>query len=594
MRVSARQRRVVTLSVASSMVVAAVIGVVAFGSDELSEADCALTEAPTLARALELAVGCGHDVAALSTYDAWSRQVATPRETVRYEATTGAERTDVSGTWQPTDPSIIRDKSTLSVTSPVYPIEMAGAAGDGAGFLAVSSGGGKVSFDAPTALGDPVVEGAAVTWPMLDTTGAVIEGASLTVHVAEDTSSATPVIDVRDPEAYAALTTAAGEAGVAFTVRSSPELALKPSAAGSGGFAVVNAETGEQVLGGGVPVQWDSSAPAPVEGNGIAAPAVDPSMPPLDPGAEAPLPEDGDAVTVLDVSSVDEQTLVVKADDAMVEAPQTQWPITIDPEVKTTRNEWTAIRSISAWGSKYKSSATSGEGVGRCADAYECQLVHSARLLWEYTGMSLLADVAAGDVVDAKFSATITHSADCTSQPLDLHLMNQGISEGTVWSNQPSSKMLLDTEKPKYRVDQCGEAGWVDWDVTAGAKALAGSATTMTLELRSPTEDSMSTWRRFRMNDAMLTIEVNQAPERPDRASMQFDHDGTVTKCNEDGSTVWIPSRTPQLGFRAKDPDSRVKASFEVYQDDELVWEFSTSTLFPSDSLLEKTVPSGR
>lgn len=576
------------------MLAGAAIGAVAFGGDGLSESDCAVTEASTLERAVELAVGCGHDVAAVSTYDPWSRQVATPARTLRYEASTGAVRTDVSGDWEPTDPTVVRDSSgVLAVASPVYAVQLAGAAGDGEGFLALSSGGGRVSFDAPTALGDPVVTGSQVTWPMLDAAGAPLEGVTLAVHVADDAAGATPVIDVRDPDAYAALVTAAGDAGVSFTVRSSPELKLTRPQAASGGFAVVVAATGEHVLRGGVPMQWDSSSPAAAEGRGIAAHEPETAVPAPEAGPSAPEPADGDVVAVLDVTSVDAQTLVITADEQMAADPGTQWPIAIDPEVDATRNEWTAIRSISSWGSKYKSSATSGEGVGRCADATECQLVHSARLLWEYTGMSLLNDVVAGDVVDAKFSATITHSADCTSQPLDLHLMNQGISEATVWSNQPSSRMLLATQKPKYRVDQCGEAGWVDWDVTAGAKALAGSATTMTLELRSPTEDSMSTWRRFRMNDAKLTIEVNQAPDRPDRALMQFDHDGTVTKCNEDGSTVWIPSRTPQLGFKATDPDSRVKASFEVYQDDELVWEYATSTTFPSGSLLEKTVPSG-
>ena len=581
---------------ASAVVVAlgAVWGVAwASDDDSADEVDCGAFEVATLEMAVKWAEHCQHDVAALETYDPWSRAVATPAGPIRQEMSMSAVRTDVSGDWVEPDPTVVVDERTgeLSVAAPVYDVKFDSDGGDGTSFVRVSADGGSVAFDAPTALGAPSVDGARVSWPMLDGSGAAIDGVLLSVHVLEDASGATPVIEVRDPGAYAALSATAGDAPVGFTVTSSGSLEFDQPDGAAGGFAVVDAETDEQLFAGSVPVQWDSAGGAATGSRAAPSPAAQGVLP----DDARPVPSAGDEVAVMDLRVSDEQTVVVSASDDMVADSATQWPVVLDPTLTGSRNLTLAVRSYAGWQSIEGSTASNGEGVGRCDDVTECQRVHSARLYWKFVGLDAIKTLGdPDDVVSAKFEAFGTHAAYCTATALDLHLMAAHITTATVWSNQPSSKINLDSQSPKLR-EGCGAPGFVTWDATRAIRDIAGTASQVTLGLRSPTEDSMPTWHRFRMNDATLTVLYNLQPSAPALGEMSMANDKGIeaTTCVA-GTRAPIPTSVPTLSAIGRDPDGdKVAARFEVHQNGQMVWGQTLSTLREGGALQSAKVASG-
>ncbi|MGC5167092.1 LamG-like jellyroll fold domain-containing protein [Luteimicrobium sp. DT211] len=570
-------------------------------SSEQPDPDCAAVEAPTMGEASDLAVACGHDVAAVDSYDPWTSLVATPRGTVREEVHAGAVRTDLSGAWQPVDPTIVKDSSTgeLTVASPVYDVSLDGDSPDK--LISMSSEAGSVSMGLPLALGEPEIDGASVSWPVMDATGSAIEGALVRADVHPDATGVTPVVEVADRRAYDEVSEAAGPGGLAFTVTTSDGLTVAPAESTSAGFEVVDG-AGVHVFEGGEALQWDSSGatepgamtePEPIAPTpGVSGPT--PSNP-MATAAESPAAglerTAGDTEAPLVVSPQGDQEVTLTPDEAMIGDDSTTWPVAIDPPMSgITRHEWTVIRSGFPTYTKYKTTAS--EGVGLCdvqADA-ACNLDNKQRLLWEFTGLST-ASFDAADIVSATFKAYGTHSYDCKGYELDLVMMAAGISSGTTWSNGPSAKLNLDTQNPVHRDGQCGAPSWVSWDATAGAKAIAGSSNNMILELRSPSESSMSSWRRYKLYNATLAIEYNRAPTAP--SSMKTLVGATNEGCETGTGRPLITSTTPSLSVVAKDPDGQnVAVTFEVYKGDTLAWSATTSAQ-ASGATHTKAVPSG-
>ncbi|WP_284294307.1 hypothetical protein [Luteimicrobium album] len=221
-------------------------------------ADCSATEVATMGEAAELAVACGHDVAAIESYDPWSSLQATPDGFVRQVENAGAVRTDLSGAWEPVDPSIVKDPQTgeLKIASPVYDVSL--DADSPEKLISMSTDAGSVSMGLPLDLGESVVEGASVSWPVLNASGEAIDGALVRVDVQPDATGVTPVVEVANRDAYDEVAKSAGPGGLAFRVTTTSGLTVAPSGSADAGFEVRDG-VGEKVFEGGRALQWDSS-----------------------------------------------------------------------------------------------------------------------------------------------------------------------------------------------------------------------------------------------------------------------------------------------------------------------------------------------
>lgn len=562
--------------------------------------DCTVTEAPTFPEAQEIAEECGHDVGVLATYEPQARQVATPNKTAVAEFSAGAVRTDITGEWEEIDPTLVVDPATgeVKVASPLYDITLDPRGEDA--FMRIADDGEAVSVRVPFELGAPVLDGSTAAWPVLDTAGGVIEGAVLKARVHADASGVTPVLEVRDREAYTQLSEAAGDADISFEFRSAGGIELEPDSK-TGGFAAVG-PNGEPTFVGGRALQWDSAgvgeatpveaptgAPGPTEtksADEVEAAQVEEVV--LGEQADA-IPVAGDAVAPLEVEVDGPDTITLVADEAMAQDPETVWPIAIDPPLSgVTINDWTAL-TTAGW--QHYNDETD-EGVGFCdvSKAASCGKDFKSRLFWDFTGMDLLKDLESADIQSAAFSAYGTHSYDCTKDDgVRLRLMETGVNSKTTWDSQPENVRSLSIDTTNFRAG-CGGPSRAVWDATAGIKERAGKST-VNLRLSAVTESTMSSWRRYKMHTAQLTVEYNRDPGVPTSLALEEGGSGRAHACSTSPLT---PNGRPTLTAIAKDPDKdKIKVAFELYDatTDKKKWGAETG-FDTSGSKFSRTIPA--
>lgn len=252
----------------------------------------------------------------------------------------------------------------------------------------------------------------------------------------------------------------------------------------------------------------------------------------------------------------------VRADLEMLADPGTTFPVVIDPAVTTAGNEWlmvheplTGMDPLVARQYMFEGS----QGVGKCDVALVASCIGTPRfrLGWQFTGLDHLGLLDADAIESATFSAYGDYSWDC--DPHTMMLYRTGVLDAnSTWASwattftQELSRVLV-AHKP-----ECNNAGWVDFDATAGVKYLADTDTgTLTLGLRALNEVDMTLgWKRYR-HDAKLTIEWT-LPETDTRA------EGTALAARDDNrgpaeaavdAAVPVPSVAPQEVTPTEQPD---------------------------------------
>ncbi|RPF23071.1 concanavalin A-like lectin/glucanase superfamily protein [Myceligenerans xiligouense] len=183
---------------------------------------CDVDSARTAELAFELAVLCGKDIEIEALRTEYDTSWATPRGTVLADASAGAVRTAVDGSWRETDPSIRVDEVTgvPEVVAPVFEIDLVEGSSGGE-FVSLGRDDLRVAMGLPFGLGAPVVDEAddsRVVYPALDDAGRELTGVDVVVRVHPDGTGVTPVIRVADQAAADRLLAVTGQDGLAFTV----------------------------------------------------------------------------------------------------------------------------------------------------------------------------------------------------------------------------------------------------------------------------------------------------------------------------------------------------------------------------------------
>jgi hypothetical protein len=205
--------------------------------------DCSVTSVRTEAAAFALAQLCDTDIEIESLRTVYDTFWATPRQTIRAEASSGAVRTDLAGRWEATDATVsLDDAGVPQVAAPVYDMDLAGDAEGGDPFLTMRADGLALSMGLPEglALGDPAVDPAdatQVTYPVQGSDDQVIDGADLVLTIHPDATGFTPVLRIADAAAGEAVVAAAGDEGLGFVVDVEGGLALTDEAPRAEGMA---------------------------------------------------------------------------------------------------------------------------------------------------------------------------------------------------------------------------------------------------------------------------------------------------------------------------------------------------------------------
>jgi hypothetical protein len=545
------------------------------------------TETVSGADASRLAVECGHEVEITAAQTPWDTVYATPEGTTRVETSATAVRTDVNGSWEPINTTVVAGDHGLEVVAPALEMEFSDGTGESP-LARIVRDGHELTFDVPFDLTPAVVQGSQITYPQ------VLEGVDLVVSVDEDGTGFSEVLRVESPEAAAnpAL------AELSFPVTTTQGLDISEA---GGGFEAVD-ESGERVFNSPTPLMWDSSSPvadAPASRlttrTGLTSPAL---------GAEAVLgdadiedraaaPLTGDRVAEMP-ADLGTGVVTIAPDPDMLTDPQTQWPVYIDPSISGSRNYWTVIRSgVPGTVAGYKFSGDQGMGLCDPGTTSACTRSNDVyRLAWHFYGLDVIGTMGPLDIASATFSVYGEHSWDCTARGVQAYATGP-VTASTTWNSHVGSwGRLLTTQNLAHKA-ACSNQRRVEFNVIEGAKLQASENwQTLAIGLKASNESSMEAgWKRYR-NDATLSVTYNRAPNAPLGMSTLDPKSSCVTGTDR----PYIRSTTPELRVTVSDPDGgSLRGNFQVRRlNDNVDTFYANSTYLPSGGTHAMRVPTGK
>jgi hypothetical protein len=396
---------------------------------------------------------------------------ANPDGTMTLEQSASQVRKRQNGQWVELDPTLskVGDKIRPAATA----IDMEFSDGGDKDLVSFTDSGHRLSLSWPQPLPAPVVDGDKLLYP------SVYPDVDLQVNVTKETF--TQVLVVRTPAAAKLPQLQEIQVGL-----DAPGMTVRRSAAG--GVQAV-ADSGEVVFSAPQPAMWDSS------GARLTQPKTADRT-------EEPLEGDTVAPMAVEVSS---DSLAVLPDQALVNDPQTKYPLHIDPTFNAPRiaramiNEHYPTTPTWNWGGD--------EGVG-----YQAFEPWSRKRL--FFGFSI-STVARSQILSANFLAFETWAASCTPKVVEVWKTARP-TENTTWSSGSGSAVwqqeLAHATVANGR-DGCNPGGYmVPFDVkTAVAQQAAANSAAIYLGMRAEDESDQNAWKRFRY-DVVLTINYNNAP----------------------------------------------------------------------------------
>jgi hypothetical protein len=566
--------------------------VIRFVEDQAEAVDCSVLEADGFGDASSLARACEADVEVRSERTPWQTSWAAPDGAARLEAAAAPVRTEVDGEWMAVDDDlVVTDDGGIEVAAPVFPMRLnpGGGAGFGQplGMIERDDHTFKLWFPLDLPVGE--VDGSKVVYQIDD-------GIRLITSVNVDTTGFLPVVELADPSAAERfadlLEQARGEddtetSGMALDFDIEVSEGLTVAVDEMGQTSAVDA-AGETQFFAPPPTMWDSSG---------AAQTFRPTVTEVGPGDRTVSPSDGDVVAPMG-AAIEGSTLIITPDPAMLTSPETVWPVYIDPQISGKgAAERIAVRKGDYTSTLYNwtniSSSSPGQGTGYCSQTSSCNVVFYQRLLWEFTGLSLIAGLDGSDIQSAQFRVNGVHSYNCTAYKTTLYRTG-AISASSTWSSVSWLQTLGSRTESQRSSCSPSTNGWKNFTATqAFVWAADANSSVVALGLRVD-EASMSPWKRF-AHDATITVTYNREPDVPTGLQLT---DPNIAGCVTGETRPVIANATPTLSAIGSDPDlSTVLTSFEIVALSDPgvpVWSSGNLTALPSGTRASKKVDAGK
>ncbi|MBO3733830.1 LamG domain-containing protein [Glycomyces niveus] len=428
------------------------------------------------ADALALAAACDAEVLIRDMQDYTSRSYAQPdgSTTTEFRAVPGWVP-DESGDWVEVDTTVeVAEDGSLEAVATVMDLRF-GAAGTTEFVSAVSADGEQVSLSWPDPLPAPVAEGSTVVYPD------VLPDVDLEVYAG--VSDFSYALVVKTPEAAASPELEQIELGLTTD-------GLAVSSDSEADTAQLTDAEGESAFGVATPLMWDSSAAA--EGTPELAAAME--------------------------LEIDADSLTVVPDQTLLDDPDAQYPIYIDPKFYDTSVSWTNF----LYGEAYANEITCGNGAVMCTGL---QLWENDPTLgyWRagmiFNGIQALAD---REVRDAGVWITQTHTAGVgKTYDVKLVAMNSFNVDTAAFDDVFNSKVVgtVATDSVPTSNDNYNETDQtIAWTSTTGLKnrmqALADDGSnTAPFAVVSGDETDRYQWRK--MDPSTATLLVTHAANPP-------------------------------------------------------------------------------
>lgn len=442
--------------------------------------------------------------------------------------------------WVDVDPTLVTEGGAV-VPRAVTESLVLSAGGEGP-LLAFGGPGKRFTLTWPAgALPKPRLEGASATYPD------VLPGVDLRVEAGVNSYRQLLVVKDRDAASNPALSRIAMQvSGDGLTMRTRPDGRIDAvDAAG----AVVYASPGA--------LMWDSPAPA-----------LTPAQKPGKHAARSAAEQEGERnlqageptphrTERMPVELTGDQLAVVPV-QAMLTAPDTVYPVTIDPTFSKPSPMWyTNVMDDEPNRSFYGD--YSELRVGR---QWATSHVWRAHMQFDTT------ELKGATITTAELSVTADHTADCASTSIQLWQTQPVASPGSyTWRNDSDGDWISKIDTKTFSANESSCPKGDDTNVFSGtikAKLQATvvaktNANRFTVGLRATSEANEYEWTRFIGNKTFLTVTYNRKPNLPT--------DQAITDCYLNCSKNPLVSRKdPELSVFATDPDksSVLTVFFEV------------------------------
>lgn len=531
---SLRRARMVTVPILASLMLSGISVVSASSPAQAAPNPGAAPERKTYVEAASSARSGGKPVEWLDRRTETDQQFVNPDGSVTWRQYAVPQRVRRGAGWAKVDTTLRRNRDgSVSPIATVTPLTLSGG-GQTAPLLTVADGTAKVSLSWPNKLPKPVLKGDTATYPE------VYPGIDLQVRA--EIAGYSQVLVVKTPEA--AKNPALARVNFKTSVRG---LQLRST---QDGLLQAVKPGGEVVFVSDGAAMWDSPAPAALQRAR---------------SANVPTDDVAPHATRKIAVHVTNTELSVLPDQAMLRAPDTVFPVFIDPPLsKTNPVFWTHVN---------KNAPNTSYWTGSSRDVIRVGHEWNSANIWRAHFQFDITQLKGTNIQSASFHITTDHTADCKASPVQLWQTNWiDRNKAYTWHNDSDGDWFT---KIQQRNTSANEASCPKDDdpIEFGAAALRTQIqahatkkySTMTFGLRVPSESDQYQWKKFKVGSAWLEVSFNRVPGVPTAMG--------VTDCyTQCASPAVVSVQTPELRVKAADPDGgTLTIKFEVYNT-ALVW----------------------
>ncbi|WP_159030431.1 FG-GAP-like repeat-containing protein [Streptomyces sp. CB01201] len=353
---------------------------------------------------------------------------------------------------------------------------------------------------------------------------------------------------------------------------------------GDTGTLVATDPAGQTVFTSPAPMMWDST-PQPADAG--AAPAAKSAKRALAASEDASTPTSGfepgggakDAVMETALTS---NSLSITPDQKLLTGADTTYPVYIDPTWGWgDRQKWSWTRVYAKYPNNSYWNANEDVRVG-----YESETNGLSRSYFRLD----TSYVSGAQIQSATFRIRNTWSWSCTKADVVLGRFGD-ISPKTTWNNQPSQiggdlATVHDAKGWSSTVPGCA-AGNLEFNATSALRdsvAAGQNSLTLGLKVRADDERNHNAWKRFDPKTAVLEVQYNHLPEKPDKPGTS-----PQTSCTAGG----VIGNTPiSVYAHVKDQDSgNLTAHFQVFKSGSTQPVVDTSVPALNDRIVTLVLP---
>ncbi|WP_327010639.1 LamG domain-containing protein [Dactylosporangium sp. NBC_01737] len=525
--------------------------------------------------ALRQAAESGSNVEVSNSRSETARVLATPRGTLVRESYAVPHWTKKDGDWRQIDLKLRKDGNSIAPAASVADVRF--SAGGTEPLVTLNGAGGALKLTWPSKLPAPRIEGDVAVYE------SVLPDIDLQVQSTVEGFGYSLVVKTRQAAANPALKKLKfGLSSTGWTLKQRP-----------GGGYETRDKTGKTTASAGPALMWDSTgAPAAQRSLTAGKSSVLRHVP--DESRKASLP-----------TTVENGSLVIVPDAAMLADPNVAFPVVIDP--------WTGV-GRSRWGYTNSTDANRDDGIVRVGLNTDGSGTFRSFFAFDLTWLP------GKQIRNAKFITTMTHSWDCNATPVSLYRTADLPSSGKqTWSgpalnlfvetksghahkpstgagcnNDPQPNMYMEFSNPTL-VNDVINFGQGRGFYTLGLSARDSDGTD---------EAAGNRWKKFDQASTAMSIEYNTLPNTPQATALTTHPDFTAAgqPCVTGTGRPNIRTTTPSLQASISDPDGdqsgQLSASFALQQWNGTAWAAvagwpKSDTGIPSGTIGEVGVAQG-